>query len=254
MSELVGRVAVVTGGAGGIGAAVCSRLAQLGADVVLADIDMTDVGKSIADEIRRYGRYCLLVPVDVVFREECHRLVRETVEALGRLDVLVNCAGGPLGVYQPFESISEEDFRNVVDVNLKGTFFMSQVAAPMMRLTGGGRIVNFASELAILGTDRLVAYATSKGGVIALTRSLARVLAPTITVNAIAPGPVLTDRVMGEVWFRDDATRYREMAKVPLGRFVSPEEVADTVAFLVGPAGSPYTGQTFNVNGGIVMV
>lgn len=254
MTSLKDRVAIVTGGARGIGAAVTKKLAELGACVVAADNDINHTSPSSWGTAPLNTERCLLLLADVADRYECHRLQQETIEAFGRLDILVNCAGGPLGIYKTFESMDEADYQRVLDVNLKASFFMSQAATPQLKRTGNGRIVNFASELGILGSATMIAYATSKGGVIALTRSLARALAPSITVNAIAPGPVLTQRLMDEDWFRDEVSRSREIDKVPLGAFSTPEQVANTVAFLVGAGGSQYTGQTFNINGGLVMV
>ena len=238
--------ALVTGGAQGIGAAVCTALIQAGAKVAVNDLP------AMVEGVRQAGDEgnAVWIPGDLSDVEECRRVVAVAVEELGGLDVLVNNAGGPLG-HVPFEETTEEHFDRVVDVNLKSAFFVSQAAAPHLRSSGRGRIVNLASELFHLGHPEMAPYVSAKGGIVGLTRSLALALAPSVTVNAVAPGPTATERLKAERWFREEADQ--RVLDVPLGRWGAPDDVAGAVCFLAGPDAGWITGEILNVNGGIVM-
>jgi NAD(P)-dependent dehydrogenase (short-subunit alcohol dehydrogenase family) len=190
------------------------------------------------------------LPGDLTSVAECRHVVAEAAAQLGGIDVLVNNAGGPLGHIQ-FNETTEEHFEKVLQVNLKTAFFLTQAAAPFLEASGRGRVVNMASELFFIGHPELVAYTVAKGGVVALTRSLALALAPSIRVNAVAPGPTLTERLMSERWFREAADIHLE--RVPLGRWGDPLDVARAVCFLASAEADWITGEVLNVNGGIVM-
>lgn len=164
--------------------------------------------------------------------------------------MLVNNVGGPLD-HVPFESVTEQLYDDVLNLNLKSAFFVSQAVAPHLRASGRGRIVNLASELFLLGNPSMVPYVAAKGGIIGLTRSLALALAPSVTVNAVAPGPTATERLMQEPWFEERGAE--ELARIPLARWGDPDDVAQAVRFLVGGSGNWITGEILNVNGGIVM-
>ena len=250
-TPLDGRVALVTGGARGIGLASALELARLGADIAIADIRLEDAAEDATARIRALGRDVFVIEANVGRVPDCRRLVAGTITHFDALDVLVNNAGGGLGIYEEFEAVTEENYDRVLNVNLKGAFFTAQAAVPHLRGRPGARIINLASDLAFLGLGRKVAYSASKGGVISMTRAMARALAPDITVNAVAPGATATERFNAE--HPDQAEREAEQAQIPLGRFGEPIEIARVIGFLAGPGGAYCTGQIFNVNGGVVM-
>jgi 3-oxoacyl-[acyl-carrier protein] reductase len=248
MGRLDGRVALVTGAArsGGIGRAIVVALAQEGADVAINDFGREREAEEVAETIRGLGRKALVVPADVSKVPECRRMVEETARHFGRLDILVNNAGG--GGSQPFEEISEADYDQQLNVLLKGPFFTAQAAVPHMRARGFGRIVNISSHLAYIGSPMAAHYASAKAGLRTLTQSLALALAPTITVNAVCPGPTATERFKARPGFVDE-----DREKLLLKRWGRPEDVARSVVFLVSPDGDVYTGQTLDPNCGAVM-
>ena len=250
-APLHGRVALVTGGARGIGLASALELARLGADIAIADIRLEDAAEDASARVRALGRDVCVIEADVGRVEECRSLVAGAVAHFTALDVLVNNAGGGLGLYEEFEAVTEENYDRVLNVNLKGAFFTAQAAVPHLRARPGARIINLASDLAFLGLARKIAYSASKGGVVSMTRALARALAPDITVNAVAPGATTTERFNAE--HPDPVERAAEEAQIPLGRFGEPSEIARVIGFLAGPGGDFCTGQIFNVNGGVVM-
>jgi NAD(P)-dependent dehydrogenase (short-subunit alcohol dehydrogenase family) len=250
MGTLDGLTAVVTGGSRGIGAATCVALASEGANVVVNYNDSGDAAVQVAARVSELGSRAHVVRADVASVEACRRMVAEAAEAFGRLDILVNNAGGPFGS-MPFTEITEEHYDRVINANLKGTFFCAQAAVPHMRRVGRGKIINLASELLFTGHTFMAAYTAAKGGVVGLTRSLALALGPEITVNTIAPGPTTTERLVNERWFREENEVH--LARVPLHRWGTPEEVALAVVFMAGPGADWMTGQTININGGITM-
>jgi 3-oxoacyl-[acyl-carrier protein] reductase len=245
MSE--SKVAIVTGSARGIGKAIALKFAKDGYDVVISDI-LEDVAKETAKEIEALGQKSLVVVADVSKAEDAARLIDETVKAFGRLDVLVNNAGitrDNLAI-----RMKENEWDMVLNINLKGTFLCSQAAAKVMMKKRSGRIVNIASVSGILGTAGQANYASSKAGVIALTKALARELGPrNITVNAVAPGFIITE--MTEKL--PEKVKEDYLAQIPLKRGGTPEDVANVVAFLASDAASYVTGTTLIVSGGLVM-
>ncbi len=245
MSE--SKVAIVTGSARGIGKAIALKFAKDGYDVVISDI-LEDVAKETAKEIEALGQKSLVVVADVSKAEDAARLIDETVKAFGRLDVLVNNAGitrDNLAI-----RMKESEWDMVLNINLKGTFLCSQAAAKVMMKKRSGRIVNIASVSGILGTAGQANYASSKAGVIALTKALARELGPrNITVNAVAPGFIITE--MTEKL--PEKVKEDYLSQIPLKRGGTPEDVANVVAFLASDAASYVTGTTLIVSGGLVM-
>ena len=250
-APLHARIALVTGGVRGIGYGSALELARLGADIAIADIRLEAAAEEATARIQALGREVCVIEADVGRTEDCRRLVAEAAAHFGALDVLVNNAGGGLGMYEEFEAVREEDYDRVLNVNLKGAFFTAQAAVPHLRARRGARIINLASDLAYLGHASKVAYSASKGGVISMTRAMARALAPDITVNAVAPGATATERFNAE--HPDQSAREAEASQIPLGRFGEPDEIARVIGFLAGPGGAYCTGQIFNVNGGVVM-
>jgi len=250
--SLGGLVALVTGGSRGIGAATCLALAREGADVVISYVKSSNAAQDVAAKVREIGSRAHTIQCDLGSSVvEVKRMVDESAEAMGRLDILVNNAGGSFGGYTHFEEVTEEHYDHIMNVNLKATFFASQAAVPHMRKVGKGRIINFTSELFFIGYSLMTAYTSAKGGVIGLTRSMARDLAPDITVNTIAPGPTATERFKQQRWYNEEAEEH--LADIPLRRWGAPEDVAHSVVYLAGPGGDWITGQTINVNGGVVM-
>jgi glucose 1-dehydrogenase len=251
MGALEGVRALVTGGARGIGAAICRELAADGASVAVNDLpESSHEATEVVSDVLASGVDACLALDDLSQAEACHRVVAAAADRLGGLDLLVNNAGGPFG-HVAFEETTEAHFDKVLGVNLKAAFFCSQAAVPHLRSSDRARIVNLTSELFFVGHGLMAAYAASKGGIVGLTRSLALALAPAVRVNAVAPGPTTTARLMAEAWFREAGDDRLE--GVPLHRWGDPQDVARAVTFLGGPGGDWITGQVLNVNGGIVM-
>lgn len=245
---LAGRVALVTGAASGIGRATALHLAAQGAAVMCADVHAAGAADTAA-EIARRGGVARATRLDVSRIDDATRVVQETVEHFGRLDILVNAAG--ILRSTPAEDISEEEWDRVLAVNLKGLFFCCQAALAPMRAQRAGRIVNIASVAARNGGFGSGAhYVASKGGVLALTKKLAREWAPYgILVNAVNPGPA--DTPMTADWSPE--LRQHVIAATPLGRFAQPHEIAAAVAFLASDAAGFITGEAIEVNGGALM-
>ena len=242
---LAGKACVVTGAAGGIGLACARALAAEGATVVLGDLD----GEAAAREAAALGGGCAGVSVDVTSAEDCERLVASAVEREGGLDVLVTCAG--IFHATPFDRISPEEWDRIQAVNLKGTFLCAQAAVRAMLPRRSGRIVTIASLAGqVGGLAAGAAYAASKGGVIALTKSIARFAGPHgIRANAVNPGVV--DTPMTAAW--PPEVRERTVGATPLGRMATSEEVAQTVVWLASDAASFVHGAHVDVNGGLHM-
>lgn len=248
--RLEGRVAIVTGGARGIGFAIAERFLAEGARVVIADID-ADAG---AAAIARLGAHdgCRFVRADVGDRDSVADLVAAAIAFGGEIDILVNNAGIVAGA--DFLDVSEEDFERVLRVNLKGAFLCGQAVARHMaaRVDAGGRagaIVNMTSVNAIFGLANQVGYTVSKGGLMQLTKVMAISLAPRgIRVNAIGPGSIATD-ILAAV-NSDTEARRRILSRTPLGRIGDPAEIAAIAAFLASDDASYITGETIYADGG----
>lgn len=242
------RVALVTGAGSGIGRAVALRLAEEGYAVAVNDLK-PDTAEGAASAIREAGGAAEAVPGDVSDPESVHAFFERAREVFGAPEVLVNNAG--FLQQKPFVELTVEDFDRMISVHLRGTFLCIKEALPEMLSRGRGVIVNVASQLGQIGGIELCHYSAAKAGIIGLTKALAReVSARGVRVNAVAPGPINTELVQGlsEEWRRAKA------AELPLGRFGEPEEVAETVAFLVSDRASLYVGQTLGPNSGDVML
>ncbi|MCD2172432.1 L-iditol 2-dehydrogenase [Rhizobium sp. C4] len=254
--KLTGKVAIVTGGASGIGKAVCQRFAEDGARVVAADLDAARC-EAVAAEI---GGGALGLSLDVTRQESIENVVRHAVEATGGIDILVNAAG----IYdvQSILEMTRERTSRVFQVNIEGTIFMSQAVARHMAERGqGGRIINFSSQAGRRGEGPAVAYCASKAAVISITQSMGLdLIRHGINVNAIAPGVVDTpmwDVVDAKLGAREGLqpgdVKKRVAAAVPAGRFGYPSEQAAMAAFLAGPDAAYIVAQCYNVDGGNVM-
>lgn len=237
------KVALVTGGGSGIGAAVCRRFAEEGAFVVVADLDRA-AAERVASEIKHRGGRAMALGVDVRDRAAVEEMVKRVEEECGGLHILINNAGitrDNLAV-----RMTEEDWDLVVDVNLKGTFFCSRAAFRPMRRQRYGKIVNTAS-VAVRGNLGQANYAASKAGIIGLTRTLAIEFARAgICVNCIAPGFIETPMTAG----LPEKVKEEALRRIPLGRFGKPEEVAELHLFLASPESDYITGQVFFIDGG----
>lgn len=243
------RVAIVTGAGSprGIGRSIALTLAEKGADVVVCDLDPAGAEK-VAEEIRAMKRSAIAVQVDVTQQQEVAGLVRTALERFGRIDILVNNAG----ITQPIKVVdmTEKDWDRILAVNLKGTFLCSQAVLSTMIKQGYGRIVNMSSVSAKRGGGVFggAHYSAAKAGILGFAKALAReVAAHGITVNSVAPGLIATD-IRGGL---ESPERQKEMSKdIPCQRLGTPEEVAETVAFLASEEAAYITGEDIDINGG----
>ncbi len=239
--------AIVTGSARGIGKAIAMKLAKKGLNIVVSDI-MYDEAKQTARELEDFGIKAIAIKTDVSKVEDVENLIRITVNELGSVDFLINNAG--ITRDNLTLRMSEQEWDMVIDINLKGTFLCSKFAAKEMMKNRFGRIVNIASVSGILGTAGQANYASSKAGVIALTKCFAREYgARNITVNAIAPGFILTE--MTEQLSEKVKEGY--LSQIPLKRVGTPDDIAEVVNFLISPSASYITGTVINVSGGLLI-
>lgn len=246
--KLDGKVAVVTGGAQGIGRAIVLGLGREGARVVVADLQ-ANKAESVAKELNDLGTEALAVEVDVASEPGVKRLAEQTFNRFGRIDILVNDAGVYLKA--PVVEISEENWDRTINVNLGGNFLCSRAFVPAMRAQRSGRIISIASGIAHYGAKEFAPYAASKAAIIGFVKGLARELGPDgITVNAICPGAANTAMP------RTHRTEEELMARLrsnPLGHVLEPEDFVGTVLFLASDRASYITGQAINVNCGSYM-
>jgi len=242
------RVALVTGAGSGIGRAIAEKLGKEGERVVVNDLKGEAADEVVAG-IKESGGEASSAPGDVSDVEDVDRIVAAAREAYGSPEILVNNAG--FLQQKRFVDLTVEDFDRMIAVHLRGTFLCTRAVLPEMLSRGGGIVVNVASQLGQIGGIELCHYSAAKAGIIGLTKSLAReVSAQGVRVNAVAPGPINTELILGlsEEWQRAKA------AELPLGRFGEPAEVAETVAFLVSDGATLYVGQTLGPNSGDVML
>jgi len=241
------RVAIVTGAGRGIGCAIAIALGRAGARVTLVDID-GPAAERAHDTLAAEGVTAIACPCDVSQSEQVATVVARTLDAFGRIDVLVNNAG--IIRRGTIDTVSEEDWKQVLDVNVTGAFHFCRAVVPVMKRQGGGTIVNVSSIAAKLGDiTSAPGYGPSKAALDALTKTLAHQLAPLIRVNGVAPHAIETD--MSAQWSPE---RRREIAaSIPLGRLGRPEDVAEAVLFLVSDRAAFITGEILDVNGGALM-
>ena len=245
---LLGKIAYVTGGSRGIGRASALAFAEAGADVAICHLDDEAEAKTLIEAITALGRRGFQMAADMGVVAEINAFAAAAAAALGPCDILLNNAG--INMRTPFGQVSEAEYDRMIDVHLKGMFFMAQAVYPGMVARGGGRIINISSQLAIKGSAGIVTYCAAKGGILGFTRALAHEAGPLgVLVNAIAPGPIETDltRQRGPEW------KARISASLPLGRLGQPEEIAATALLLAGPGGDFYAGACLSPNGGDVM-
>lgn len=262
--KLANKVALVTGGARGLGRAYVLHLARLGADVVINDVDLNAAqeydeelsAESVAAEVEALGRRALGIEADVTDKTAVEAMMQEIMDTLGQIDILVNNAGGMLHAPPNNSAVTAppDHYQYIMEINLTGTIFCCQAAAPHMRAAGSGRIVNTASQAGIW-SGRIgggMAYKVAKAGVIHYTRVLAAELGPhNVHVNCIAPGYVLSSRAVAG-GRNSPEVRDRLLQDIPLGRLGMPEDCAKVVEFLVTDLSDYVTGQCIPVCGGYV--
>ena len=245
--ELTGKVALVTGGAQGIGKAIALLLAQKGADVIISDINL-EKAEETAREIEALGRRAMAIRANVAVVEEVEKMVQAIIDRFGQIHILVNNAG--IARDKLLLRMTEEDWDLVLDINLKGTFNCTKAVIRHMSKQRSGKIVNIASVVGEMGNAGQANYSASKAGVIGFTKTIAREFASRgINVNAIAPGYIVTP--MTDVLPEKAKEELKRM--IPMERLGQPEDVAQAALFLVSEASSYITGQVINVNGGIYM-
>ena len=247
--SLEGKVAIVTGGRRGIGQAIALLFAEAGADVTVADVVDDNELASVAKEIQAQGRHSITVRADTTKKTDVDKMVQRTIKELGSVDILINAAGISTRI-TPME-ISEEEWDRVMDINLKGCLLCAQTAGRRMMEQGrGGSIINLSSVAGIKPLTIRAGYASSKIGLIMLTKQLALELGPhNIRVTAIAPGIVLTEMTR-DMW-DDPEARTQIEAMVPLGRWGEAAEIANAALFLASDAGSYITGITLPIDGAL---
>ncbi|CAN5580586.1 3-oxoacyl-[acyl-carrier-protein] reductase [soil metagenome] len=243
-----GRIAVVTGGGRGIGRAIAVRLGQEGAKVAILYRSNDEEAEKVAGLVREAGGECETFKGDVASSEDVEALFKGVAEAFGGVEILVNNAGVTRDNIAL--RMKEDEFDSVIQTNLKGTYLCTKAVLRGMVRARWGRIVNVSSVVGLVGNAGQANYAASKAGIIGLTKSIAREVAPRgITVNAVAPGYVETE-LTGSL---PDEVKDQIRSQIPTGRIGEPEEIAEVVAFVVGEGASYVTGQTITVDGGMVM-
>jgi 3-oxoacyl-[acyl-carrier protein] reductase len=243
------KIAVITGGAGGIGQAVAGRLAQEKQTVVILDVN-DDAGAKVVAEFGKGGIQLAFAHVDVTQETEVQSVFEKIKAEHGRIDVLVNVAGGSMHRH-PLDEFPLGHWRAVIDANLTSAFLCCRIAIPIMKTQKSGAIVNISSDIAFSGDAGRSAYAAAKAGVLGLTRSLALELAACgVRVNTVAPGRIETPRVRANY---TDAEWEAAAKRIPLGHAGQPQDVAEAVAYLSSDAAKHMTGQTIHVNGGRIM-
>lgn len=248
--ELAGRVALVTGGAQGIGREICLSLAQRGATVVVNYLTSEEAARTLVQSLAGLS---FAHRADVSDARQVQEMVSLAVSKLGKIDYLINNASfaSPKLWKVSLETLDMEEWRNTVEVDLTGTLLCCKAVVPIMRREGYGKIVNFSSSASLQGDPDTLAYNPAKTAVVGLTKTLARMLAPEIRVNAIAPGSIEGGWV--ENWALTQADVDETLASILVRRFGAPREVAEAVAFLICETGDFITGQVWAIDGGVFL-
>jgi 2-dehydro-3-deoxy-D-gluconate 5-dehydrogenase len=242
--DLKGRVAVVTGGSGGIGLGMARGLAAAGAKIMLAARDSVKGEAALAN----FGSSGAFIAVDVADQESCQAMIEQTIDRFGRLDILVNNAG--TSIRKPPEAYTAAEWHSVLSINLNGAFFCSQAAHPAMKRNGAGKIINIGSMFALFGSGYAAPYAASKGGLVQLTKSLAVAwAADNIQVNVILPGWIDTE-LTRDARQQVAGLHERVLARTPAGRWGVPDDLAGIAVFLASSASDFVTGAAIPVDGG----
>ena len=244
--DLTNRVAIITGGSKGLGLAMAEGLASAGADVMIVSRHIDEAKKAAETIAKDYGRRAFAFAADVTKADQVEAMVDETLARLGKIDILINNAG--INIRGPIETLSLEQFQQVMGINVTGAWLCCRAATPHMKTAGHGRIINLASTLGLVGLALRTPYASSKGAVVQMTRTLALELAPNgITVNAICPGPFLTE-MNAPIAGTEDGNKV--IGATALKRWGKMEEIQGAAIFLASDAGSYVTGSMLVVDGG----
>ncbi|MDX2102729.1 MAG: SDR family oxidoreductase [Alphaproteobacteria bacterium] len=249
MGKLAGKVALVSGGSKGIGGAIVRAFAAEGADVAFCHWGDAEGARATVAAVEALGRRALAMEVDVASSQACRAFAMAAEKSLGPVDILVTNAG--INANAPFERVSEASFDRMIDVHLRGTFFLAQAVYEGMKARRSGRIITISSQLVFKGAVNLTHYVAAKGAILGFTRALALEGAPYgVLVNTIAPGATDTDllRALSDEW------RAAKVQELPIGRFASPEEIAPTAVLLASEDGRYFVGACLSPNGGDVMV
>jgi len=245
--DLTGKSALVTGGSKGLGQAMAAGLASAGADVVVTSRHEDEAAAAAAEIAAHYGGHALGLRADVTVPDDCQAMVERALAEFGKIDILINNAG--VNIRGPIETLTYEQFREVHQTNVDGVWLACRAVVPHMKQARYGRIINVASTLGVVGLENRTPYASSKGAVVQLTRTLGLELAPFgICVNAICPGPFLTP--MNEPIANDEHTMKFIVGAVALGRWGQMEEIQGAAIFLASDAASYTTGSLVAVDGG----
>ena len=246
--QLSNKVAVVTGGAMGIGYAICEHLAEEGARIVVAD--RANAGQA-AEKLKSRGFDAIGVDADVSSESDTENVAAAALEAYGTLDVLVNNAAIFSTIQQkPFEQLSVQDWRSILDVNVIGQFLCCRAVLPAFRKQGGGRIINISSGVAFKGNPNMLHYVATKGAVVSMTRAMATELGEdNVLINSVAPGFTLSEGVLKNPELAERSSKFSIKGRA-LRRDMLPNDVVGAVAFFAGPGSSFITGQTLVVDGG----
>ena len=243
------KIAVVTGAASGIGRAVAKRLAENDFIAVILDIN-EEGGKQVAAEIQRRGKTAAFIALDVTREADVQKTFQKIISDHGRIDVLVNVAGGSL-LRHKIEEFPLDHWQAVIDVNLTSTFLCCRAVTGLMKSQKSGAIVNISSDIGFSGDATRSAYAAAKAGIVGFSMTLALELAPFgVRANVVAPGRIATKRVRATY---SDAEWEAAAKRIPLGHAGEPEDVAEAVTFLAGDSSRHMTGQTLHINGGRIM-
>ena len=245
--DLGGKVALVTGASRGIGAVVACRLAEAGARVGVNFHASSELATLVVDKIKKAGGEAFLVGGDVSQEEKAEAVIKQMVEHFGSIDILVNNAG--INKDKLLIRMKPEDFDSVINVNLRGAFLCTRYAMTHMIRQRSGRVINMSSVVGLSGNPGQANYAAAKAGLIGLTKAVAREVASrNVTVNALAPG-YITTAMVDEL---TEETQEKILARIPMGRFGTPEDVAEAVIFLCSDGASYITGQVLTIDGGMI--
>lgn len=246
--QLKGKTAIITGSSRGIGKAIAFKLGKMGANIVINGSSPSDALKKTEEELKETGINVITVVADVRKNEDVEAMINTAVETFGGLDILVNNAGVTRD--KLMMRMTESDWDDVLDINLKGAFLCTKAASKIMMKQRSGKIINITSVVGVMGNPSQTNYAASKAGLIGLTKSTAKELASRgINCNAVAPGLIETD--MTDVL--PDSVKENYLNSIPQKRYGTPEDVANVVGFLVSEEANYITGQVIHIDGGLVM-
>lgn len=251
MITLEGQVAIITGGSRGIGAACAVYCAKAGADVVITYASNTKAADNVVAKVESLGRRCLAIKADIAKEKSARIVVEKTIKTFGKIDILVNNAA--IWTFGEIGSFPTRVWKETMEINVDGTFYMTNAVVPFMKQRRSGKIINISSTAGQRGEAQHSHYAASKGALISFTKAISTELAPfNITVNSVAPGWV--DTGLNAENFKDKKFREAVRQGIPLGRIPTAEDIAGPVVFLASDLARHITGEIMNVNGGSVLV